>query len=193
MKTLLRIDSSIRHIGSISRDLGDHFVSHWLKKFPGARVITRDLQSEQVPHLSQATVQAFFSGLDNDELALSNGLINELLACDDILITCPMYNFQIPSSLKSYLDHVVRVNKTFSYNDGQYMGLLRDKSSYLITTMGGKKDDITQDENFEHYLRGILAFIGLSNTNIFCADGTTNPEYLSQTLPLLKQRITKII
>lgn len=58
---------------------------------------------------------AFFSGkATNDELTLSDELINEITISDELIITCPMYNFQIPSSLKAYFDHVVELIGPFS-------------------------------------------------------------------------------
>lgn len=120
MKTLLRIDSSIRLNNSVSRAIGDHFSNCWRKKHPTGKIINRDLQTNPVPHLTEATVQAFFGGGPScTGVTLSDKLIQEIDVCDELLITCPMYNFQIPSSLKAYLDHVVRVNKTFEYKEGK--------------------------------------------------------------------------
>lgn len=194
MKTLLRIDSSIRKIDSISRAMGDHYVMRWKAHHPAGRIITRDLQVNPVPHLTHTTVQAFFRGHPtDDELALSDALINELMISDELLITCPMYNFQIPSSLKAYFDHVVRVNKTFQQNNGAYIGLLKNKKCTILTTMGGKKRDINQDENFESYLRYILAFVGIADTKIYCTDGTAIPEHANAAMVITKNKILKSI
>ncbi|MBA4055769.1 MAG: FMN-dependent NADH-azoreductase [Marivirga sp.] len=194
MKTLLRIDSSIRQIDSISRAMGDHFVSSWKEKYPFGKIITRDLQVNPVPHLTQSTVQAFFSGQPtSDELTLSDILINEITVNNELLITCPMYNFQIPSSLKAYFDHVVRVNKTFQHKNGDYVGLLKNKKCYVLTTMGGRKADANQEEGFESYLRNILGFIGINETAIYCVDGTANSEYATSAMIVIKDKIINSI
>jgi FMN-dependent NADH-azoreductase len=104
-----------------------------------------------------------------------------------------MYNFQIPSSLKAYLDHVVRVNKTFQYNDGKYQGLLKNKRCYILTTMGGRKAGTIQEQGFENYLRNILEFIGVHDTILFCIDGTTDPGYATEVLTETKNKITNSI
>ena len=194
MKTLLRIDSSIRKTDSISRAMGDHFVSHWKEKHPTGKIVTRDLQANPIPHLTESTALAFFSGQSaSNGLALSDALIRELINSDELLITCPMYNFQIPSSLKAYFDHVVRVNKTFQVKNGEYTGLLKNKKCYVLTTMGGRKADVDLEEAFEKYLRNILGFIGIDGTVIYCADGTANPEYASFSIMETKSRIINSI
>jgi len=194
MKTLLKIDSSIRLNNSFSRALGDHFLTCWCEKHPTGKIISRDLHTRPVPHLTEATVQAFFGGpASYDNLALSDELINEINVCDEILITCPMYNFHIPSSLKAYLDHVVRVNKTFQYTDGKYKGLLTNKRCYLLTTMGGKKNGSMQNTGVENYLRNILEFIGINDTVLFCIDGTADLNYATPILAETKMKITNSI
>jgi len=194
MKTLLRIDSSIRQTNSVSRMLGDFFVSHWSKKNPEGKIVTRDLRIIPIPHLTHSAAQAFFNGPPNcDDLTLSDVLISEIKTCDELLVTCPMYNFHIPSSLKAYLDHVVRVNETFRLKDGVYTGLLHDKKCYVLTTMGGRKEDVDQEAAFESYLRDILEFMGIANTQIFCIDGAANPSYVDSVMLQAKDKIVNSI
>jgi FMN-dependent NADH-azoreductase len=174
--------------------MGNHFVARWMEQYPTGKIIWRDLQANQIPHLKQSTVQAFFSDQPTvDELALSDALIHEIMISDELLITCPMYNFQIPSSLKAYLDHVVRVKKTFLFKDGEYVGLLKNKRCSILTTMGGQKEDVNREEGFESYLRNILAFVGITDTHIFCVDGTANPAYATPAMVETKNRILKSI
>lgn len=45
-------------------------------------------------------------------LTLSNELVDELLAADHIAISTPVYNYNIPANLKSYVDHIVRKGRT---------------------------------------------------------------------------------
>jgi FMN-dependent NADH-azoreductase len=174
--------------------MGHHFVSCWKEEYPTGKIIIRDLQVNPIAHLSQSTVLAFFGGqATSDELALSDELINEIMTSDELLITCPMYNFQIPSSLKAYLDHVVRLNKTFLHKNGEYMGLLKNKKCSIITAMGGKKQDVNQEEGFESYLRNILGFIGIVDTKIYCVDGTANQDYATVAITETKNKILNSI
>jgi FMN-dependent NADH-azoreductase len=179
---------------SVSRTLGDHFVLHWREKFPDGQIICRDLQTTPVPHLTQSTVHAFFNGdAASEGLALSDELIGEIKRCDDLLITCPMYNFQIPSSLKAYLDHIVRLNETFQFKNGEYIGLLDKVQCHVLTTMGGKKSNSDPEDSFENYLRKILGFIGIRQIVMFCIDGTSQPEYSADALDHTKTKIANSI
>ena len=194
MKTLLRIDSSVRKIDSISRTMGDFFVSRWKEKNPDGKIIVRDLCLTPVPHLTLPVVQAFFGkSTPGEMLSLSDTLIDEIKGCDEILIASPMYNFQISSLLKAYIDHIVRVNVTFVYDNGEYRGLIDDKKCHIITTMGGRKADVNQGEGSEIYLRNILGFIGINNTQMFCVDGTSDLKYVNSAIEKTRDRILNII
>ena len=48
----------------------------------------------------------------------------EHLSADEVLITTPFYNFGIPSALKAWIDHIVRLNRTFTAN---YEGLAKGR------------------------------------------------------------------
>jgi FMN-dependent NADH-azoreductase len=194
MKTLLRIDASVRHEGSYSRTLGDFFVSQWQNQNPDGRIILRDLRDKPVPHLVQSVADAFFSPEpDQQQLALSDELIGEIKASNDILITCPMYNFQLPSSLKAYIDHVVRNNETIQYTPEGYRGLLTGKKAYIITVTGGKRLVPAPYDAFENYLKNILGFMGIQDTTSISLEGTADPEYVKGVIAATKKRITGIV
>jgi FMN-dependent NADH-azoreductase len=48
-------------------------------------------------------------------LALSDALIAELEAADTIVLALPVYNFSISSTLKAWINYVVRAGRTFLY------------------------------------------------------------------------------
>ncbi len=48
-----------------------------------------------------------------------------------------MWNFGIPSSLKAWIDHVVRAGKTFNYVGGAVDGLAKGKKAILVLASGG--------------------------------------------------------
>jgi FMN-dependent NADH-azoreductase len=181
--TLLRIDSSIRPNGSHSRALTDHYQTRWLVANPGGRVITRDLARDPIPHLDQATIDALYaaksSGAASRASALSDTLIAELTAADSIVIGAPLYNSGIASTLKAYLDHVVRSGRTFSMDaQGNFTGLLTGKTVTIITARGGSvADNNTADaSDFQTpYLTSILAFIGLTDVTQIRLAGTATP------------------
>ncbi len=49
-------------------------------------------------------------------LAYSDSAIAELVAADLIVLGTPMYNYGMPSALKAWVDQVIRVGRTFSFD-----------------------------------------------------------------------------
>lgn len=104
-------------------------------------------------------------------LADSEILIEELLWADHLLLGVPMYNFNVPSTLKAYLDNVVRINRTFTFDPTTYtfQGLVTDKKALIITPSAGNFVLGTPlgGMNFcDTYLRSILGFIGITDVTI---------------------------
>ena len=181
MKTLLRIDCSARISGSHSRELADYFEKRWLNINTHGIVIRRDLLKKQIPHIRNETIQGFYTpteymtSREKEATALSDELIEELKSVDEVLINSPLYNLNIPSSLKAYLDQVVRIGFTFNINENGYYGLLENKTAHLITVKGGMYTGTPMEQyDFqESYLQTILAYMGIKKQNIFSLEGTT--------------------
>ncbi|TAI49136.1 FMN-dependent NADH-azoreductase [Flagellimonas allohymeniacidonis] len=200
MKTLLRIDASLRKEGSHSRALADFFEINWKKKYPGGEVLYRDLTNTQIPHLQNETVQAFHipkseqTGNNKLAVALSDALIEELQSADHVLISSPLYNLNVPSTLKSYLDHIVRSGYTFSVSeDGSYKGLLDSEAAYIITTKGETYKGTSMEalDFQEPYLKSIFGFMGLKLKAIFSLEATAHPNLLENNLRVQKDSIRK--
>ena len=173
MKTLLRIDASARIHGSHTRELGDHFQSRWQELNPDGKVVRRDLAVEPVPHLSDETIKALQqpdSGAS--ELALSDELVRELASTDHLLIASPLYNLSVPSTLKAYIDHVVRSGLTFEMGEDGYRGLLQGTTATLVTARGGPGTPGDAADFQTGYLKAILAFVGIEPVDVIAASGT---------------------
>lgn len=175
MHTLLRIDSSSRHDGSWSRRIGDDLAAHLAPE----RTIRRDLATMPAPHISLATVGAFFSDPathgpeDRQATALSDALIAEIEAADDILITVPMYNFGVPSALKAWIDQVVRIGRTFSFDGESFAGLLQGKRAFVVIAYGaaGYAGDFRPADFVAPYLSFVLNFIGITDVTVIPVEG----------------------
>ena len=98
-------------------------------------------------------------------LALSNTLVEELLAADMIMMGAPMHNFAISALLKGWIDQVVRVGRTVLFNLNGPQGLLPGKKAVVITSRGSYRASTptAQYDQQEPYLRHILAFVGLTD------------------------------
>lgn len=181
MSTLLQINSSVFSQGGQSSRLADHYVAAWKKNNPGAKVVTRDLAANPIPHLGGATVGAFFTPADqrNDEqkaaIALSDALVAEIQAADVIVLGAPMYNFNIPSVLKAWFDHIARAGLTFKYTEAGPVGLLTGKKAVVFSTRGGLYAGTPNDVETP-FVRQFLGFLGITDVNFVYAEGLAYGE-----------------
>ncbi|ABV92103.1 FMN-dependent NADH-azoreductase 1 [Dinoroseobacter shibae DFL 12 = DSM 16493] len=102
-------------------------------------------------------------------LALSDSLVAELQAADTVLITLPIWNFGIPSTLKAWIDQVARAGVTFRYTPDGPVGLLEGKRAILAVASGGTEVGSAIDFATD-YLRHVLGFIGIHEVEIVAAD-----------------------
>ena len=176
MSRVLVIESSARQQGSISRQLTSDFVNQWQAAHPADQVTLRDLAVSPVPHLDANLLGGWMKPEDqrnSDELqalARSNELTDEVLAADVLVLAAPMYNFTIPSTLKAWLDHVLRAGITFKYTETGPQGLLTGKKAYILTARGGIHAGASSDHQ-EPYLRQVMAFIGIHDVTFIHAEG----------------------
>ncbi len=176
MSNVLIIESSARQQGSFSRQLTQQFVSQWQAAHPVDQVTLRDLALNPVPHLDANLLggwmkpEAQRNADEQSSLQRSNELTDELLAADVLMLAAPMYNFAIPSTLKAWLDHVLRAGVTFKYTETGPQGLLTGKKAYVLTARGGLYAGSTSDHQ-EPYLRQVLAFVGIHDVTFVHAEG----------------------
>ena len=172
MKTILHLNSSIFGEGGQSSRLAEEFVA----QFPAARVITRDLGKNPLPHLDAERFGAFLAKPDTRTpeqqrvLNESDALIAELRQADTLVLGLPMYNFGVPSTLKAYFDHVARAGVTFRYTEQGPVGLLAGKQVYVFATRGGMYAGTPRDTQ-TNYLRDFLGFLAMDRVEFVFAEG----------------------
>ena len=174
---LLQIDSSARS-SSVTRQLTAKFVEEWRRNHPAGEVLQRDLSTTVLPHITDDwggtnLEPSQLSPAQRNYLSTSDYLIEELEAADTIIIGAPMYNFAIPSSLKAWIDQIVRIGKTVGYGPSGARGLLGKKRVLVVTARGGAYEKGTPGEKFdfqEPYLRHIFGFIGLTDVTFIHAE-----------------------
>jgi FMN-dependent NADH-azoreductase len=128
-------------------------------------------------------------------LSLSDRLLAELVAADTVIIAAGMINFGIPSSLKAYVDYVVRPGVTFSYGEQGPEGLLKGKKAYLVVARGGRySEGPMQAFNFQDtYLKTALAFIGITDVEVIVLEGIAfGPEVAAEALSTALARVAAI-
>jgi FMN-dependent NADH-azoreductase len=172
--TVLNIQASARHDGSVTRQLSEKV----LASIGADTTITRDL-SEGLPLLNAAWIDANFTPSDDrtdahrETLALSDSLVDEISRADTLVIGSPVYNFSVAAVLKAWIDQICRVGITFKYTPDGPVGLLTGKRAIIVVASGGTPvgSDIDYATDF---LRHIMGFIGITDVSIIAADALGN-------------------
>lgn len=114
-------------------------------------------------------------------LAQSEELIRELESADVVVIGTPMHNFTVPAGLKAWIDHIVRVRRTFNTTAEGRMGMLHDRPVFIAVSSGGTYSGARarQPDFLTSYLKAVLGMIGLHDIHFFSIEGTAfGPEAL---------------
>jgi FMN-dependent NADH-azoreductase len=185
MSTILVITASPRGQRSVSRALTTSFAQLWAQEHPGDTILLRDIGHHPVPHVTEPWVVGAFAPPDAQSpeskaaIAVSDQLVEEFLSADRYVFGVPMFNFNIPSTFKAYIDQIVRAGKTFAVGPNGYEGLVKDKKALFITSSGGAYSAGTPMAKFnfqEPYLRVIFGFIGLTDLKFVGADKLNNGD-----------------
>lgn len=175
MTRLLVVETSPRGDHSISRNLTRRFVAKWQAAHPDGEVVIRDLMETDLPFVTAPWLQAYFTPPDQQSpemkavLQLSDTLVAELMAADQLVIATPVYNYNVPAALKAWVDHIVRKGLTLGH-DGQ--GLLTGKKATVLMASGGvyaEGSPIKDRDIATQYLRLILKVIGITDVTFVAA------------------------
>lgn len=178
MNQILLVTSSPRQ-DSFSTKVAHALAEKLAKRELNSTITLRDLTHEPLPHIDDTFATArempteALTPQQKKALALSDLLLTELFAADTIIISAAMINFGIPSSLKAYIDHIVRPRVTFRYSEKGPEGLVKGKKVYLVVARGGVySEGPMQQFNFQDtYLRAALPFIGLDDIETIIVEG----------------------
>ena len=176
---ILRIDGSTRHSESVSRSLTELAVETLQDQFGVAHVTQRDMRTG-IGNISSAWRSASLtpsearSTEDRAVLAQSEALMNEVAVADFLLIAVPIYNFNIPAALKSWIDLICRDNVDGA-RANNVAGRFKNKQALIILTsnytLANANDDFATP-----YLDFIMKFIGINSVTFIDATGLGNDQ-----------------
>ena len=201
--TLLHIDSSPLGAASVTRQLTGEIVKAWTAAHPGTPVVYRDLAVAPPDHLTGELMQVVkfrnLEGLNERqraELALTDGLVEEFLAAEVVVIGAPMYNFSIPTQLKVWIDRICQAGKTFRYTEKGPVGLAGGRKVIIASARGGRYAGTPMETALDHqeaYLKAVLAFVGITEVSIVRAEGVAmGPEPRAQALQAAGLEIARL-
>lgn len=176
MTQALLIRSSALGAASVSNQIAGELVAELQRLDPDLRLVTRDVGAEPLPHLEPERMGAFAGKTDTpaaaETAALSQAVIDEVLAADLLVIGSPMYNFGITSTLKAWFDHLLRAGVTFRYTATGSQGLLTGKRAIVVEARGGHYHEgpAAASDHQEPHLKTLLAFIGITDVTFVRAE-----------------------
>jgi FMN-dependent NADH-azoreductase len=167
---LLHIDAGITGSNSVTRQLSAVAVDALATANPNLEIVYRDLDADPIPHL------------DSRKLASlqDNEVLKEFMDADVLVIGAPMYNFGIPSQLKSWIDHILVAGKTFRYTDTGAEGLAGAKKVIIASARGGiyaPGGPLAAIDFQEPHLKTLFRFLGIEQLTVIRAEGVAiGPE-----------------
>jgi FMN-dependent NADH-azoreductase len=191
MKKILNIVSSVSGNNSFSIKLSESILEKLQTTYPGSEITTRDLAKHPFPHLEESYLTALFGPEETRApehkaaIEHSDAAVKQLLEADIIVIGVPVYNFGIPSTLKSWVDHIVRAGITFNYGANGPEGLVKGKKVYLAIASGAvfSEGPFKAYDFAEPYLRATLGFMGMTDVEVFRIEGTRMAEVKDTAWP----------
>ncbi len=175
---ILHLNSSGRAKDSVTRAVGAQVVDYLQTSLASTRVTERDL-SIGVPFINDNWIGANFTpanerlAAQNEFLATSNQLVEQINLADIVVIGSPIYNFSVPAVLKAWIDQIARAQLTFKYTENGPIGLMTGKKAILVMASGGVPIGSAMDFATP-YLQQIMRFIGIEDITVIDGNEVSN-------------------
>lgn len=201
MSKVLLVTSSPRGAASHSTQVARRLVDQLTSADPKSKVVVRDLFKDPLQHIGEDFVIGRDTPADQRTaaqkaaIARSDELIAELFAADVLVIASGMVNFGVPSTLKTWIDHIARAGQTFSYGANGPEGLVKGKKAYIVHASGGiYSQGPAQAYNFQDtYLKQVLGFIGITDVEFIGIEGIAyGPDAAQKALTAAHERISNL-
>lgn len=175
MKKILYVKSSVLGDQSQTSAMVDALHAAWSRRHPQAEHVVRDLAAQPLPYLQGTHLAA--------APAEGQAALEELKQADVVVLAAPMYNFGVPATLKTWLDHVLKAGQTFEYTSAGPRGLLQGKRAVLLASTGGvySEGPYAAADFVVPYLKTALGFIGIADVEVVRIEGVAMGEQGAQS------------
>lgn len=186
---------------SVSKAMGEYYLSAYLKANPGAEIEKLYLPGEGLTFINEEYVDAVYYKDDSRQLSpetrnlmdLAEKYSEKLRMADEILIVTPMYTMSIPAVLKAFFETVA--SYSYYYNDKKLFDakdviclISRDGSYERKMPSASKESPFINTQ--ETVIAAALGFLGLSkNPDFIDISGLGARENLPKAIIQAKKRI----
>lgn len=175
---LLLVTGSPRGERSLSRQLASSFIDCWRSNGVTGMIKERDVGRIPPPFVTEDWVAGAFAppadrtSQMKQALEYSDLVIAELKEADVIILATPMHNCGLPAATKAWVDQVIRVNETFTFDlkrgDFPIEPKLSGKRMVLLTSAGEfgfEQSGIRSGMNHLHpHIETIKHYLGVSHS-----------------------------
>ena len=200
MSSILLLTSSPR-AESLSTTIASDLANKIAAQNAGSVVVRRDLAANPLPHIDDLFTAAIRKPADQrtaqetEAVKTSDALVDELLAADTVVIGTGLINFNIYSSLKTWIDNVARAGRTFKYTESGPVGLATGKKVYVVLASGGvySQGPAAGMNHAVPYLKSVLGFLGITEVETIYVEGLAfGPEAAEKAIGAAKARAEEI-
>jgi len=187
---------------SRSMQLTDEFVRVYSRTHPDDDILDLNLYARAVPEIDLDLLSAWkklgsgvpFAHLDEGEqikLTLFDGYTSQFLIVDKIVVANPLWNLNVPTRLKAWIDAIAVAGQTFVYNeDGVAVGLVHGKKAVHIQTSGGVFEGL---DPASMYVKTIFTFLGVEEFEQIFAEGMDHdPEHAGEIVAAALARVREV-
>ncbi|MGX7420648.1 NAD(P)H-dependent oxidoreductase [Carnobacterium gallinarum] len=176
---------------SRSMQVADTFVEAYKEKNHFDHINEINLYTSFIPEIDLDILSAWgalgngadFATLTQDQqdkVSRFNELTQLFLDADKVVIANPLWNLNVPTRLKAWIDTVNVAGKTFKYTAEGPVGLAGDKKVLHIQSNGG----VYQGQDpASQYLKTIFNFIGVTDYHHIAVEGMDyNPDQAGEIM-----------
>ncbi|CCV08664.1 FMN-dependent NADH-azoreductase [Mesorhizobium metallidurans STM 2683] len=200
--SILLVTSSPRGSASHSTRIATEFADKLVAADPSATLVVRDLVANPLPHIDPDYSTGIYTPVESrtprqaEVVGVSDAVLEELLAADTIILATGFINFNISSTLKSWVDHVTRSGKSFVYGENGPKGLVTGKKVYIVLASGGiySEGAAVQMDHAIPYLRSVLGFIGMTDIDVIRIEGVAmGPDTVEAALAKATAKVDAVV
>lgn len=190
MTYLLHIAVSPQGDNSNSRNVAKAYIESYKQSHPH-EVRERDLNANPVPHLDGEGIYAAYVPAEarSDSQKAKNNLrlelIEEIKGAHAIVISSPMWNWNVPSVLKAYIDQIMYIGVLDPYDQKHLAG----KPVTFIVASGGAYSEGSWHPEWDYetgYLKMLFGNLGATDLALIRAEYT-----LAGIVPGMEAQIPK--
>ncbi|MBZ9853270.1 FMN-dependent NADH-azoreductase [Mesorhizobium sp. CA13] len=200
--SILLVTSSPRGAASHSTRIATELAQKLLAADPTNTLVVRDLVANPLPHIDNDYATGIYTPAESrtprqaEVVGVSDAVLDELFAADTVILATGFINFNISSTLKSWVDHVARSGKTFAYGESGPKGLVTGKKVYIVLASGGiySEGAAVQFDHAIPYLRSVLGFIGMTDIDVIRIEGVAKgPEAVTEALAKATAKVDAVV